>query len=272
MSQKITSPMGYDIAYNKTEAKEDDKRPGVIFLHGLKSDKEGGKALHLEAYAQENGLSFIRMDCMAHGESGGDWMEATISHWRDDVIQVLDTVADQNRPYIIVGSSMGGWLGLLATIARPERTAGFVGIAAAPDFTEDFRFAKMSDEQKEELETRGYIEEPSDYGDPYIFTKKLIDDGRNNLLLRNDMPISCPVHLLQGKQDSSVPYQWADRIASKLPNTHVKVTFIDDGDHSLSRPEDLQILEKAIENIIKEHETCHMKARVRQSLGMTSKK
>lgn len=247
---------GHKIAYTKTDAKFGDTRPGLIFLPGFKSDMQGGKALFLEDYAKREGLAYIRFDYMAHGQSEGDFMDGTMSIWRDDALEILDHVADYDRPHILIGSSMGGWVGMMVALARPSKVAGFIGIAAAPDFTEDLRFKRMTEEQKEQLEKQGYVEEPSGYDEPYIFTKKLIEDGRTNLLLDKDLEFLCPVELLQGKEDSSVPHQWAERIRGAVKNPQVKITYINDGDHSLSRPDDLLLLQKTVESVLKEQATC----------------
>ena len=266
MTKRVLSPLGYELAFNKVDA-ENDNRPGLIFLHGLKSNKERSKAFHLESFAIRRGLANIRMDCMAHGMSGGDWMQATISKWKDDVLHILDTVADPTRKHIIIGSSMGGWLALLAALERPEKVAGVIGIAAAPDFTREITSDNMSEKQKEQLKTKGYFEQPSGFPEPYIFTQDLINDGETNCLLDKDIELTCPVHLLQGKQDPAVPFEKANRIASKLTKTSPRVTFVEDGDHSLSRPEDLKLIEDIIEQMIAECRPCLIE---QQSASMSS--
>lgn len=250
MPDFFTSHDGSKLAYEKLEAAEGNTQPGIIFLCGYRSDMNGSKALYLRELALTQGRAFIRFDYYAHGDSEGNFMHATISHWKKDVLHMIDHLADPNREHVIVGSSMGGWLALLATLERPERIHGLIGIAAAPDFTDKLMYARMSDEQKKTLEEQGYIEEPTEYSsEPYIITKKLIEDGAEHLLLDRDCEISAQVYLLQGKNDPDVPHHWAEKIKKALVKTDTHITYIDDGDHRLSRPQDLIVLQELIAHV-----------------------
>ena len=215
--------------------------PTVVFIHGFMSDMEGGKALALEASCQARGQAFLRLDCSGHGKSEGKFTDGTISRWRDDVLALLDAVTD--GPLVLVGSSMGGWLALLAAQAPPERVKGLVLLAAAPDFTDWGMYADFSPEQKAALERDGQVAIPSEYGpDPYIYTKALIDDGANNRLLTGPIRFDGPVRLLQGQQDPDVPWEIALKISEKLTTPNVRLHLVKDRNHRLSRPEVLHLL------------------------------
>ncbi|MCH8683920.1 alpha/beta fold hydrolase [Pedomonas mirosovicensis] len=228
---------GVRLAYARLEG----KGPTVVFLHGFMSDMEGGKALALEEHCRKAGQAFLRFDCSGHGKSEGAFTDGTISRWRDDVLVLLDQRTE--GPLLLVGSSMGGWLALLAALARPERVKGLVLLAAAPDFTDWGLYADFTPEQREALSRDGQVAIPSEYGpDPYIYTKALIDDGANNRLLRGPIAFTGPVRLLHGQQDPDVPWTLALEIAEKLTTQSVRLHLVKDGDHRLSRPEDLDLL------------------------------
>jgi pimeloyl-ACP methyl ester carboxylesterase len=183
----------------------------------------------------------LRFDYSGHGESEGSFEEGTIGAWFADALAAFDALTEGHQ--IVVGSSMGGWIALLLARARPERVAALVGIAPAPDFTEDLMWAKMTPEKREELLARGVIHEPSDYGEkPYAITKALIEDGRRHLLLRGPLAVSGKVRLLHGMRDPDVPWELSPKIASVLTAADVRVTLIKDGDHRLSRDQDLDLL------------------------------
>ncbi len=249
MPDFFTNHDGSKLAYEKLDAKPDNTQAGLIFLGGFKSDMSGSKASFLSEIAAQQGRAFIRFDYFGHGQSEGDFKQGTISHWKHDVLHMLNTLADQTRKHIVIGSSMGGWLALLCALERPKLFHAIIGIAPAPDFTEKLMFDQMSEAQKQELETQGYTSEPSDYEEDYYISHKLILDGRKNLLLDDEINITCPVHILQGKQDTAVPHEWAERIKKKLTKTDAKITYIEDGDHSLSREQDLALLKEAIEKL-----------------------
>ena len=240
----LKRPDGTAIAYHRLPG----KAPGVIFCGGFMSDMSGTKAIALEAHCRGAGRAFVRFDYRGHGRSSGRFADGTISLWADDAIGVLDETAPE--PQILVGSSMGGWIMLLAALARPERIAGLVGIAAAPDFVlrmwEDF-----PDDVKRQLESHGIYQSPSEYSDePYTITMNLIEDGRRNLVMQQTpVPITCPVRLLHGMQDPDVPWQVSLELAQKLAATDVDVTFVKEGDHRLSEPADIDRLCRTVESL-----------------------
>ena len=222
--------------------------PGVMFCGGFMSDMTGTKATALEAHCRRIGRAFVRFDYSGHGASGGAFRDGTIGGWRDDALAVLDRVA--SGPQVLVGSSMGGWIVLLLALVRPERVAGLVGVAAAPDFTEDLIWSTLDDEGRRTLAETGEIVMPCDYGeDPYPITMGLIEEGRDHLLLRAPIAIGCPIHLLQGMRDEDVPWRTALRIAEQVESERVTVELVKDGDHRLSRDEDLARLTAAVEGI-----------------------
>ncbi len=237
-------PGGEAIAYRVREG----AGPGVMFLGGFMSDMTGTKATALDAHCRRAGRAFVRFDYSGHGESGGAFRDGTIGAWRDDALAVLDEVA--SGPQILVGSSMGGWIMLLVALARPERVAGIVGVAAAPDFTEDLIWSTLDDAARQGLAEAGEIVMPCDYGeDPYPITMGLIEEGRDHLLLRAPIALDCPIHLLQGMRDDDVPWRTALRIAERVTSERVAVELVKDGDHRLSRDEDLARLCAAVDAI-----------------------
>ena len=247
--EMLQRPDGQSIAYHHTAGES----AGVIFCSGFMSDMEGTKALALEDAMKTIGRSYTRFDYLGHGQSTGNFKDGSISRWTDDALAVLDDCTA--GPQIVVGSSMGGWIGLRMALLRPDRIVGFVGIAAAPDFTLRMR-ADMSADALKDIETQGYWREPSEYSDePYMITKKLLDDGDRNLVMQGDIPFEGPVHLLQGMKDDSVPWQTALDIQSKLISTNVVVSLVKEGDHRLSDQEDLNRLILAVES------TCNHAAR-----------
>jgi pimeloyl-ACP methyl ester carboxylesterase len=232
-----------DIAYEFIEGAS--ALPPIVFLCGFKSDMMGSKAQWLCDYCATNDRTFLRFDYFAHGQSGGDFMDFTIGHAVDDALFMLDKFI--HEPSIIIGSSMGGWVGLRVLEMRIEDVFGFIGIAAAPDFTAEIK-RKLSDEQKADLNRKGYFEEESGYEEPYIFTQALLDNGDVHCMLNRVIKTERPVHLIQGKLDTSVPWEKANGIQAMVGGL-ADVTFIDDGDHSLSRPQDLDVLKLAIEKM-----------------------
>lgn len=239
---RLQRPTGQTIAYNALEGKS----PGVMFLGGFMSDMTGTKATALEAHCRATGRAFIRFDYGGHGASSGAFIEGTIGSWHEDALAVLDEVA--SGPQILVGSSMGGWQMLLAALARPKRIAGLIGIAAAPDFTEDLMWLGFDEATRARLEADSVIYLPSDHGEePYPITLHLIEDGRRRLLLRRPIAIRCPVTLIQGMRDEDVPWQTALRIAHMLESDEVTVTLVKNGDHRLSSDEDLLRLTAAVD-------------------------
>jgi pimeloyl-ACP methyl ester carboxylesterase len=228
--------------------------PGIIWLGGFKSDMRGTKAEALAAHAAKSGRACVRFDYSGHGESGGRFEDGTISSWLEDSLAVFET---QTRgPQILVGSSMGGWIALLLAralakqAAREASLAGLVLIAPAPDFTEALMWAEFSPEVKREIEEKGFWQRPSAYGeDLYPITRALIEDGRKHLLLNKPIELGCPVRILQGVKDPDVPFGHAMKLVSCLAQDDVVLTLIKDGDHRLSRPEDLDRLMRTVDEL-----------------------
>lgn len=246
-AQILTRDGGATIAYRRLEGKS----PGVVFLGGFMSDMTGTKAIELERYCRAAGRAFVRFDYQGHGESSGEFEDGTIGDWADDAIAVIDACTE--GPQILIGSSMGGWIMLLTALARPDRVAGLIGIAAAPDFTEDLMWEGFDDTIRQTLVRDGVYYEPSDYQDePYTITMKLIEDGRKRLLLRRPIALHCPVRLLHGMQDASVPWMTSPRIAEKLLSDDVKVFLVKDGDHRLSRDQDTARLKGVLQDLLEE--------------------
>ena len=237
---------GARIAYHKMEGQS----PGIVFLGGFMSDMTGTKATMLEAFARERGQAFLRFDYQGHGQSSGAFVDGTIGLWASDAVAAIDALTE--GPQVLVGSSMGGWMMLLAALARPDRVAGLVGIAAAPDFTEDLMWAEFDEETKELLRTDGMIKQFSEYGDdPYQITWNLILEGRKHLLLRRaPIAIDRPVRLLHGMEDEDVPWELSPRLAAALGSTDVQVRLIKDGDHRLSTDRDLTILRETLADML----------------------
>ena len=216
--------------------------PGLFWLGGFNSDMKGTKAQALDSWAAERGRACLRFDYSGHGESGGKFVDGTIGRWLEDSVAVFTQFC--RGPQVVVGSSMGGWMALLlareiAKRAMDASLAGLVLIAPAPDFTEELMWKGFSPEIRREIEHKGVWLRPSEYGEPYPITRDLIEDGRNHLLLGRAIEIGCPVHILQGAKDPDVPWQHALALAHRLPAEDVVLTMIQDGDHRLSRPQDI---------------------------------
>ena len=240
----LHTAQGRQIAYHLTQG----AAPWVVFLGGLKSDMEGTKALHLEAWARARGQGFLRFDYSGHGQSSGTFEEGCIGDWAEDTAAAL-TALTQGK-LVVVGSSMGGWQALLFARAQPDRVAGLVTIAAAPDFTEDGYWATLTDAQKDALIREGRIEMPSDYMDPFIITRRLIEDGRDNLVLRAPLPLPFPVRALQGTADTAVSTDTALRLLRHADSPDKRQTLVKDADHRFSDGPCLGLIEAAIEDIL----------------------
>jgi len=229
--------------------------PGLIWLGGFNSDMRGTKALALDAWADQHGRACVRFDYSGHGESGGAFIDGTIGRWLEESVAVFEQFC--RGPQVVIGSSMGGWMALLLAreIARRQlkqiSLAGLVLIAPAPDFTEQLMWNGFPPEVREEIQTRGVWMRPSEYGDgtPYPITRALIEEGRNHLLLGSAIDVGCPVRILQGAQDPDVPWQHAFALAHRLPTEDVVLTMIQDGDHRLSRPQDIARIIAAVAEI-----------------------
>lgn len=233
------------------------KAPGLVWLGGYKSDMAGTKADTLDAWAGENGLAFTRHDYSGHGVSGGRFEDGTISRWLNESLAVFERFT--TGPQILVGSSMGGWIALrmaqeLAKAGKSDRLAGMLLIAPAPDFTVELMEPELTEAQRRELETKGYLEEASEYSDePNVYTKALFEDGRRNRVLTGVIDTHCPVHILQGKADPDVPYTHAQKLVEHLSADDVMLTLVRDGDHRLSRPQDLALLTRTAQGLVQQH-------------------
>ncbi|MEM8793272.1 MAG: alpha/beta hydrolase [Pseudomonadota bacterium] len=237
------------IAYHRSEGQGDGAMlPGIVFLGGFRSDMAGTKALFLEGWARERGRAFLRFDYSGHGESEGDFLDHCIGDWADDASEVVEHLTE--GPQILVGSSMGGWIALLLARRMPERFTGLIGIAAAPDFTEDSMWAGFSDAQREMLVNKGRVDLPSDYSDdPYPITRRLIEDGRENLVLRSPLELLFPVRLLQGTEDTDVLPEVALRLLDHLASPDVRLTLVKGADHRFSEPRELALIGKTLHGI-----------------------
>ncbi|MEL6961305.1 MAG: alpha/beta hydrolase [Pseudomonadota bacterium] len=215
------------------------RSPGIMFCGGFKSDMTGSKALSLERFFVKEGRAFTRFDYTGHGASSGTFEEGTIGAWASDAIAMIDEAT--SGPLVLIGSSMGAWIMVLAAMARPKRVRGLVGIASAPDFTEDLMWGMATATQRDVLMREGRWEQPSAYSDePYIYTRDLIEDGREHLVLRTPIPFQGPTHLIHGQDDPDVPWQTTLRLASALQSEDVTVELIKSGDHRLSKPHELR--------------------------------
>ena len=240
----LTRDDGATIAYHFTPGKS----PGVMFMTGFKSDMTGGKALALEDYCRRTGRAFLRFDYTGHGASSGRFEDGCIGDWAKDAVYALDSLTE--GPMVLVGSSMGGWIMLLTALKRPERLAALVGIAAAPDFTEDLIPAELTAEQLAAIDREGKVDLPSPYdSESTPITRKLLEDGRNHLLLRGPLPISVPVRLIHGMEDPDVPWQTSLRISEKVETRDVEIHFVKSGDHRLSEPSDLERLVRVVDSL-----------------------
>ncbi|MCZ6831411.1 MAG: alpha/beta hydrolase [Gammaproteobacteria bacterium] len=237
---------GNTVAYHHTPGQQ----PGILFCGGFNSDMQGHKALALEAHCREHNRQFTRFDYFGHGESSGTFEDGTIGRWADDAIAVLEQVTE--GPQLIVGSSMGGWMMLLASLACPQRVVGLVGVAAAPDFTEQMTRSALTPAQLAELAEQGFTDIPNCYDDqePYRIRRTLIEEGREHLLLDREIAIDVPVRLIHGQQDPDVPWQCALELMERLRTADVEVQLLKSGDHRLSEPEDLSRLCTTIERLL----------------------
>ncbi|WP_333683294.1 alpha/beta fold hydrolase [Pontibaca methylaminivorans] len=239
----ITTRQGRRIACHVTPG----QGPMVVFLGGLKSDMEGTKALHLESWAREQGRAFLRFDYSGHGQSGGRFEDGCIGDWAEDTREVVERLTD--GPLVVVGSSMGGWQALLLARACPDRIAGMVTIAAAPDFTEDGWWAGLDEAGRAALMQRGQIELPSDYMEPFIVTRRMIEDGRENLVLRSPLALPFPVRCLQGTADEAVRRDTALRLLDHADCPDMRLLLVKGADHRFSDPACLRMIETAIEEV-----------------------
>ena len=240
----LETAQGRRLAYHRSEG----AGPTIVFLGGLKSDMEGTKAVHLEAWARARGQGFLRFDYSGHGESSGAFTDGCIGDWHEDTLAAVSALTD--GPLIVVGSSMGGWQALLLAREMPGRIAGMVTIAAAPDFTEDGYWASFSDKQKAALETVGHVELPSDYMEPYVITKRMIEDGRTRLVLRAPLDLPFPVRFLQGTADTAVSVETAVRLLEHATGSDMRLLLVKDADHRFSDEPCLGTIEQAVLDVM----------------------
>jgi hypothetical protein len=236
---------GHALAWRSLEG----RGPTVVWLGGFRSDMTGTKAETLADWAGRRGRSFVRFDYFGHGASSGDFVEGTISRWREDALAVVDELAE--GPVILVGSSMGGWLACLAAAARPERIAGMTLIAPAADFTEALMKPALPPQALQALAAEGVWTAPDDFGEGgYPITRRLLEDGARWSILPGPIPIRCPVRILQGGRDAAVPWLHALELAQAIEGDEVVFTLVKDGDHRLSRPQDLRRLTEALDELL----------------------
>ncbi len=241
----LSLPDGATIAYHRLAG----AAPGIVFLEGSRSNMAGTKALFLEECCRQRGRAYLRFDYFGHGASSGDFVDGTIGRWAGDAIAVVDQLTE--GPQILVGSSMGGWIMLLAALARKERIHALVGIAAAPDATEDLLWPRLDAAQRNELLTTGSVTLPSEYDAAgYTYRLGMIEDGKRHLLMRAPIALDCPVRLLHGLRDTSVPWQTSLRLAEQLAGGDVTVTLVKDGDHRLSTAPDLALLAQTLDDLV----------------------
>jgi pimeloyl-ACP methyl ester carboxylesterase len=244
----LSCPPARSIAYHRLRASGDGTgRPGVVFLGGFASDMTGTKATWLEGWARARGRAYLRFDYTGHGQSSGRFMDGCIGDWARDAADALGRLTE--GPQVLVGSSMGGWIALLLAKRHPERLAGLVGIAAAPDFTEDLVWQDLTEEERDKIVTEGNISVPSDYGEPMVLTHRLFADGRENMVLRSPLPVPCPVRLLQGTADLDVPVATAIRLIEHIDCADARLTLVKGADHRFSGEAELALLGQTLDAI-----------------------
>lgn len=244
MTDTFITPQGRRIAHVRTAG----PGPGVVFLGGFMSDMTGTKAQFLQDWAKAQGRAFLRFDYSGHGQSSGDFLDGSIGDWAEDALAVIDALTE--GPQVLVGSSMGGWISLLVAKTIPSRIAGFVGIAPAPDFTEDSMWAGFSETQRAALMREGQITIPSDYSaEGYPITRRLIEDGRRHLVLRAPLSLPFPVRILQGTADTDVPPAVALRLMNHAGCADLRLTLVKGADHRFSTPECLAMIAQSVEQV-----------------------
>lgn len=243
MVEHLDTETGRKLAYHKT----DGTGPGIVFLGGFMSDMSGTKAVWLEDWARAQGRAFLRFDYSGHGESSGAFTDGCIGDWAADAMAVVTALTD--GPQLLVGSSMGGWVALLLARAMPERVHALVGIAAAPDFTEDSMWPGLTDAQRAEIMDKGRTTLPNDYDAPYTLTRRLFEDGRDQLVLRSPLPLPFPVRLLQGTKDDAVATSVPLRLMEHADCPDMRLELVKDEDHRFSSPRCLNLIARAIEDV-----------------------
>ena len=240
----LDTAQGRRLAWHRFSGRE----PGVVFLGGLRSDMTGTKAVHLEDWARRTGRAFLRFDYSGHGQSSGTFTEGCIGDWSEDAQAAVEALTE--GPQILVGSSMGGWISLLLTRRIPDRVAGLVTIAAAPDFTEDGMWAEWSEDQRTQCMEEGQVALRSDYGEDMIITRRMIEDGRDHLVLRSPLPLPIPVRMLQGTADEDVPMSVALRLLDHAEGGDIRLELVKHADHRFSEPSCLATITRAVEEVL----------------------
>ena len=240
---------GQKLAFSQVIGDKNRKKsPGVVFLSGLKSDKEGTKAVFLSKWAEKNGRDFLRFDYRGHGASSGKFEDTSISDWLNDTKTIIMGLT--SGPQVLVGSSLGGWIALLFARMFPSKVAGIVGIAAAPDFTVQYASDNLTNDQRQELLSAGKLSFYSEYFDqPLVITQKLIEDGNNNLILTKEQSIDCPVRLFHGSHDEDVPISTSIEILKRINSNDMQLQIIKGIDHRFSTPDCLELIQKAVEQV-----------------------
>ena len=245
VAEYLITPQGRRIAFHQ----QPGAGPGLVFLGGFRSDMTGTKAEYLARWARAQGRGYLCFDYSGHGQSGGDFEDGSIGDWFEDAVAVI--AARTTGPQVLVGSSMGGWIALLVARAMPERVAGLIGVAAAPDFTEDLMWAGFSADEQARLRTVGRLETPSDYSSaPYVITRHLIEEGRQRLVLRAALDLPFAVRLLQGTADIDVPQAVALRLMAHATCPDLRLTLVKGADHRFSTPDCLALIVAAVEEIL----------------------
>ena len=237
---RLERPDGETLAFRRVEG----EGPTVIWVGGFRSDMDGTKAVALQAAARERGWDFVRYDHFAHGRSSGDWRRATIGRWREDAVALIDSL---EGPVVPVGSSMGGWVALLAALARPERMAGLVLVNPAHDFTERLMWPGLADHERQAILREGETLITEEGLGAYVLTRALFEEARAWLLLDGPVAVAAPVHILQGRADAVVPWRHAIALVERLTGGDVRLDLIEGGDHRLSTPADIARLVEAVE-------------------------
>lgn len=244
MTDYLTTETGRRIAYDRLEG----QGPGIVFLGGFRSDMQGSKAVHLRDWAAAQGRAFLRFDYSGHGASDGVFEEGCIGDWAADARAAIEALTQ--GPQVLVGSSMGGWISLLMARTIPDRVAGLVTIAAAPDFTERGLWAGFSPDQRESLMRDGRVALPSEYGEPLVLTRRLIEDGRNQLVLNQPLSLPFPARMLQGTADADVPVSWAIDLLDHASGEDLRLTLVKGADHRFSSPDCLDLIVATIEEVV----------------------
>lgn len=244
MTNYLTTDTGRRIAYDRLEG----QGPGIVFLGGFRSDMQGSKAVHLRDWAAAQGRAFLRFDYSGHGASDGVFEEGCIGDWAADARAAIEALTQ--GPQVLVGSSMGGWISLLMARTIPDRVAGLVTIAAAPDFTERGFWAGFSPDQREALMRDGRVALPSEYGEPLVLTRRLIEDGRDQLVLNQPLSLPFPARMLQGTADADVPVSWAIDLLDHASGEDLRLTLVKGADHRFSSPDCLNLIVATIEEVV----------------------